>query len=354
MNLKFLATTGVLAPVLLAFGVAVAAAGSGALDPVSSIGCLPALDPSTQVDQAIKDLNPIQLGHAKTVYDVSVEMKLPPRAAVVAMATVAQESYFKNMANSTVPKSLTLPHEGVGADHDSVGLFQQRPLPPDGAGGWGTVEELMTPRISAMKFYNALRKIDGWELLPITIAAQKVQISAFPEAYAKHEPLATALVATIAGGAVTCQNGSVGAGGWAKPVNGTFTSGFHTPERPGHDGVDVAAPKGTPIYAAGSGVVISATCSSSNCDIDGSLSMGGCGWEVTILHGDKSSTRYCHMLRKPYVTTGTPVAAGQQIGVVGTSGNSSGPHLHFETHQPRGHPVEPFQFMAHRGVDLGK
>lgn len=368
MNLKLLTTTGVLTPILLAFGVAVAASGSGALDPVAnSANCLPALDPAAQVSQVIKDLTPAQLGHAKTIYDVSVGMKLPVRAAVVAMATVAQESYFKNMANSNVPKSLTIPHESVGSDHDSVGLFQQRPLPPDGAGGWGTVEELMTPRISATKFYSALRRIDGWEQLPITVAAQRVQVSAFPEAYAKHEPLAIALVTTIAGGAITCvAAGQISASGWTKPVNGEFTSGFRTPDRPTHNGVDVAAPKGTPIFAASTGVVISVRCDSAiNCDVDGSIGTPGCGWFVELLHADRTTTRYCHMLRRPFTTIGgTPrtlvvgqmVGTGQQIGIVGTSGNSSGPHLHFETHL--GNPPssedaqDPFVFMKARGVNL--
>lgn len=368
MNFKLLTTTGVLAPVLLAFGVAVAASGSGVLDPVAnSANCLPALDPAAQVSAVIKDFTPAQLGHTKTIYDVSVAMKLPVRAAVVAMATVAQESYFKNMANSNVPKSLTIPHEGVGDDHDSVGLFQQRPLPPDGEGGWGTVEDLMTPRISATKFYSALLRIDGWEKLPITVAAQRVQVSAFPEAYAKHEPLAIALVTTIAGGAITCEAaGPISASGWTKPVNGQFTSGFRTADRPTHNGVDVAAPKGTPIFAASAAVVLTVECGSGiNCDIDGSIGTPGCGWFVELLHADRSTTRYCHMLRRPFTVIGGTtqalrvgqiVATGQQIGIVGTSGNSSGPHLHYETHL--GNPPtsenaqDPFVYMKARGVSL--
>ncbi|WP_020525239.1 M23 family metallopeptidase [Catelliglobosispora koreensis] len=359
MNVKLLGF-GALTPVLLAFGVAVAATGSGALDPVaSSIGCVAAIDPSAPVNQTIKDLNATQLGHAKTVYDVSVEMKLPPRAAVVALATVAQESYFKNMANPTVPKSMTLPHEGQGADHDSVGLFQQRPLPPDGEGGWGTVEELMTPKISAMKFYSALKRIDGWETLPITVAAQKVQISAFPDAYAKHEPLATALVALIGGGAVTCQNGAVGAGGWAKPVPGGINSYFREPGREDHYGVDLGGTRGTPIHAASSGIVLIAECNGgSNCDEDGSMSTPGYGWKVDILHPDRTVTRYGHMWRQPFVRTGQTVQAGQVIGLMGTSGNSSGVHLHFETHTGapanNANAVDPLPFMAARGVTLGK
>ncbi|MFI6779833.1 M23 family metallopeptidase [Micromonospora sp. NPDC050276] len=211
----------------------------------------------------------------------------------------------------------------------------------------------MTPTISATKFFSKMRTIDGWETMPLAVVAQRVQVSAFPDAYAKHEPLATAIVNAITDGALTCTApGSPSTSGWIKPVNGTFTSGFRTPERPTHDGVDVAAPKGTPIYAASAGVVITAKCDSANCDIDGSLNTPGCGWYVQIRHADGTATRYCHMLHRPYVTVGQAVSTGQQLGVVGTSG----PHLHFETHtsNPPGsaNATEPFAFMAARGVRL--
>lgn len=343
---------------LLMFGVAVTAVGSGALDPVANIGCLPAITAGSADEQALKDLSPTALANAKTIYDTSARMSLPVRAAVIGVATALQESYLKNMANSNVPKSLTLPHEGVGADHDSVGIFQQRPLPPDGQGSWGTVEELMTPAISASKFFNKMITIRDWQTRPLTEVAQAVQISAFPDHYAKHEPLAAAIINAITDGTLTCTpNGATSATGWAKPVNGTFTSGFRVPDRPDHQGVDVAAPKGTPIFAAGPGVVTAAECTSPNCDIDGSLAMPGCGWEVQVLHPDRTVTVYCHMLQRPYVTTGQQVAGGQQIGLVGTSGNSTGPHLHFQCHlsHPIGswNAVDPFQYMAARGIQLG-
>lgn len=105
----------------------------------------------------------------------------------------------------------------------------------------------MIPSISATKFFSKMRAIDGWETMPLAVVAQRVQVSAFPDAYAKHEPLATAIVNAITDGTLTCTApGSPSASGWIKPVNGTFTSGYRTPDRPTHNGVDVAAPKGTP------------------------------------------------------------------------------------------------------------
>lgn len=118
--------------------------------------------------------------NAAIIADQAHDMDMPDRAVVVALATAMQESGIRNLANSSVPESLRLDNEGVGHDHDSVGIFQQRP-------GWGSVEERMTPRYAARAFYRALRGVDDWQDMPVTVAAQTVQVSAFPDAYAQHE-----------------------------------------------------------------------------------------------------------------------------------------------------------------------
>lgn len=148
-----------------------------------------------------------QLGYAMTIYNTARELKLPQKAAVVALSTAMQESQLYNLANWNVPDSLDIPNDGAGQDYDSVGLFQQRPLPPWGNGIWGTPKELMTPYISATKFYQALRSIPGWQNLPVTVAAQQVQGSAFPDAYAQHEGIAGALAKAISNGNVSCVDG---------------------------------------------------------------------------------------------------------------------------------------------------
>ena len=109
------------------------------------------------------------------------------------MATSMQESSLQVLANPVNSESLTLPHDGIGADHDSVGPFQQRP-------DWGSTADRMNPVTSAGKFYDKLVRIAGWEALPLTVAAQKVQVSAYPAAYAKHEGSAAAVVRAILGG----------------------------------------------------------------------------------------------------------------------------------------------------------
>ncbi|WP_433078091.1 hypothetical protein ACQP1P_36335 [Dactylosporangium sp. CA-052675] len=129
-------------------------------------------------------LSRAEMDNAIAIVDVAKRENLPKRAAIVALATALQESHLRNLANPNVPASLGRPNEGVGYDYDSVGLFQQRP-------NWGSVDQLMDPHESARRFYSALTRIPGWGDYAVTVAAQMVQGSAFPDAYAKWENLAT-------------------------------------------------------------------------------------------------------------------------------------------------------------------
>lgn len=148
--------------------------------------------------------------------------------------------------------------------------------------------------------------------------------------------------------------------GWVVPIRGGVGSGFRTSARPDHDGVDIAARKNTPIRAASAGTVITSVCNSStgNCNVDGSPAVGGCGWYVEIRHRGRIVTRYCHMVRRPLVKAGARVKAGQIIGYVGSSGNSSGPHLHFEIHKgdwaDSSNAVNPVPFLKAKGVKFRK
>ncbi|MEH1099261.1 M23 family metallopeptidase [Micromonospora sp. CPCC 205561] len=307
-----------------------------------------------------------QLRNAARIIKVGQDMKVPPRGWVVAVATAMQESRLLNLANRTVGQSENLPNEGIGADHDSVGLFQQR-------AGWGSVAQRMTPEYAARKFYEKLVKVPGWERMSLTRAAQAVQISAFPDAYAKHEELASRIVNALAGGAArvvlvegkqACDRaagGRIASSGWTAPIPGGVGSGFRTASRPGHNGVDIGAPKGTLIRVAATGRVLVSRCDPDNrgrlsCNVDGWPNKGGCGWFVDVLHAGGFVTRYCHMASKPRVSVGQLVEAGQVIGEVGSSGNSSGPHLHYEVHEDgdrssRG-AIDPVPFMRSRGAPL--
>ncbi|WP_425412800.1 hypothetical protein [Micromonospora humi] len=140
----------------------------------------------------VAGLDQRQMDNAKAIVDVGRDMRLPRRALVVAVATAMQESDLHNLASDVLPESFDHPHQGSGSDHDSVGLFQQRP-----SSGWGTVAQLMRPAYAARAFFTALAEVPGWEDMSVTGAAQAVQVSAFPDAYAKHEDRAATVVAAL-------------------------------------------------------------------------------------------------------------------------------------------------------------
>jgi hypothetical protein len=148
--------------------------------------------PAPRRFKPVGGLTQAMMDHAVAIVEVSQDMNLPQRAAVIAMVTALQESHLRNLANSTVPASLKVQHEGVERNFDSVGIFQQRP-----SQGWGTVAELMDPETSARRFFERLIRVPNWQTLGIGAAAQAVQRSAFPNAYDKQQPKAQQIVDAI-------------------------------------------------------------------------------------------------------------------------------------------------------------
>ncbi|OCX66560.1 hypothetical protein BFP70_04895 [Thioclava sp. SK-1] len=127
-------------------------------------------------------------------------------------------------------------------------------------------------------------------------------------------------------------------GGLLVPVNGVKTSGFGPRHHPilrqvrDHDGVDWAAPSGTPVHAVADGIVKVAG------------NGGSYGNVIYIDHDDGVQSRYAHLQGfAPGITAGQPVTAGQEIGKVGTTGRSTGPHLHFEL-RVSGVAVDPMSY----------
>lgn len=128
-----------------------------------------------------------QTSNAATIAAVGQRDGMGERAVAVAVATAFQESGLSNVEYG---------------HHDSLGLFQQRP-----SVGWGTEEEILDPVYASYKFYEKLRRTDGWQDMAIGDAAQAVQVSAYPELYEQWEDDAVAVAAVFAGGepsGVTC------------------------------------------------------------------------------------------------------------------------------------------------------
>lgn len=290
------------------------------------------------------DLSVAQRANAAAVIREGRHRALPDQAIVIALAVASQESSFLNYANDGegsdlrigqlgIEQSLQLPHEAVGTDHGSLGVFQQQwPW-------WGTMADLMDPMKAAGKFYDRLRQVSGWASMPVTVAAQRVQRSAYPAAYADEAPLARQLL-DAASGSMSVQKAAPTARGIAdcddSQAPGTVAFPLPADSSPtdrqnwgnqaavwahGHTGTDLSVACGTPVLAATNGTVIIRT----------DAPWAG-RWLVQVSTGvGKLTTWYAHT-RTLNVTEGQRVTAGQQIGEVGDLGNASGCHLHFEVH----------------------
>lgn len=317
---------------------------------------------ATKADGVVVNLDRVQLAHAATIVRIGSRTDGVGRdGVVIALMAALTESHLRMLANpAAYPESATYPNDGVGSDHDSLGLFQMRPI-----AGWGSVAELMDSEYQVRAFFGGpqgpnggsprgLLDVPGWEGLPKGVAAQAVEVSAFPDRYAAFEPVATAILnvltapgstahATEPGTASTpARRGgadathalrapSAGAVVFPLPA-GTWrrTSGFGYRVHPVygtrtlHAGTDYAAPAGTPVLAVADGVVseVSAEARAGNL--------------VVVDHridGKPVATAYAHLQDgSTTITAGDQVAAGQQIAAVGATGAATGPHLHVEVH----------------------
>src|SRR3954449_4751680 len=326
----------------------------------------------------IATLDAEQTRNARTIVKVATQVSaargldtaLTRRAAVIGLMTALQESSLHNIGYGDL------------AGPDSRGLFQQRDA-------WGPLAERMDPAGAARLFYtgghggqSGLFAIGSWTTMPLWAAAQAVQVSAFPTAYAKWESTAQAAVAALLGTRLTAQLAAqvgpvsaatpqpspaatlgLGAGacdaqpaaapapskGWVLPLPpGTFTptSPFGWRVHPIlhdwrlHTGQDLGAAQGTPVYAVHDGSVVAAGPNA------------GYGNQVVVQHEGGVQSAYNH-LSAILVPVGARVRAGQLVGRVGSTGMSTAPHLHFEI-RINGQPVDPVPFMRARGVELVK
>ncbi|MBP2371484.1 hypothetical protein [Pseudonocardia parietis] len=162
----------VLARIAMGHFLTPVAVGPGCLPPAAAVP-ISATGPS--------GLGAEQLANAATIVAVGRDRAVPERAVWIAVATALQESGLRNLDYG---------------DRDSLGLFQQRP-----SMGWGSAEQVTDPRYSAAIFYDRLLQITGWADMELWEAAQAVQRSAFPTAYAKWEDTAANVLTEVGDGA---------------------------------------------------------------------------------------------------------------------------------------------------------
>ena len=171
---------------VLVLATAVILAPFGAGSSQVNAACPPRVPGGADDPPARGSLRAVQISYAKIIDEVALKRGLPGQATLVALMTALQESQLQNLTYG---------------DRDSVGLFQQRP-----SAGWGSVQEILDPVYAANAFFGGpeppsppgLVEIKGWETMPYTVAAQAVQVSAFPDAYARQENTAR-LIAEEAG-----------------------------------------------------------------------------------------------------------------------------------------------------------
>ena len=198
-------------------------------------------------------------------------------------------------------------------------------------------QQLQAAQIHLLELQGARNAYDQWVAQR---AAEEAAARAAAEQAARD---AAAAAAAARDGATSGGSSSGGGGGYVQPAYGRISSCFGERWGVTHYGVDIAAPIGTPVYAATSGVVKRAGAAT------------GFGLAVYILGDDGAVTVYGHV-NEYYVSAGERVSAGEQIAEVGNRGQSTGPHLHFEVHtggQLYSNQINPVPWLNARGVFLG-
>lgn len=288
-------------------------------------------------------LDKVQQGHAALIAKIGQLRGFSRYSIAIAIATAYQESELKNVDYG---------------DRDSLGLFQQRT-----SQGWGTPSQIMNPVYATNKFYDALAKVKDRDTNPsmmeVAIEVQRPSRTAYESRW-RWDTLGKTLAAMYAAetpaqpidytaGCQLTGEGTITAAGWTSPLRGNFviTSPFNpnrlhpiTGIRKPHTGVDIGAPGGTPVHAAQTGTVLVAKV------------QGGYGNYVVIQHAGNVKTAYAHLSGyAPGIQKGVNVQPGQLIGYVGTTGSSTGNHLHLETILG-GNFVDPVGFFKKVGINL--
>lgn len=202
VGMLWLLSTALVVVLLVNVGLWAVSFFKGAPSPLAS-GCTAAVGDTKYT------LAPDQADNAALITAIAVRRGLPARAGSIALAVALQESKLRNITHG---------------DLDSLGLFQQRP-----SQGWGTEQQILDPVYATNAFYDVLIKIKGYEALPITDAAQQVQRSAYPQAYAQREPQGRAFASALTGlspAALNCTLAAPTAAGSPGAVVAKLQTGF--------------------------------------------------------------------------------------------------------------------------------
>lgn len=303
------------------------------------------IDPNTVPDTIIAGYNHEQLVNAAHVIQAGKDLGLNVRDQTIGVMTAMGES------------SLRVVDYGDAAGPDSRGLFQQRDN-----GAWGSYDDRMDPYISSTNFFKAMMQIQDRESLEPTIVAHQTQGNLDPYHYTPFWGPAVEVVESLSGTSTGLNPGNpnpggecasdvpgvVSASGWAAPGAGPITSPYGGRIHPiygdyrFHSGTDLAAGGcDGPIWAAQDGVVTFR-----------GFDDAGNG-TITVDHGGGVQTKYLHMYESGLLANvGDKVTAGQQIAATGSSGQSTGCHLHFMVIVD-GETVDPEAYLAEVGITLG-
>jgi len=336
-------------PVLVLAGIfgflLLATSAAATCNPTGNSAAAVTIDPASVPNTSIRGYGHEQLVNAAYVIQAGKALNLSVRDQTIGVMTAMGES------------GLRVVNHGDTAGPDSRGLFQQRDN-----GAWGSYADRMDPFTSATNFFKKLATISDRDSLAPTIVAHRVQVNADPYHYEKFWDAAVAVVdgltgvktglSTGTGGQVCSANiattGHISAQGWALPVEGSLGDRYGRRFHPIyhewrlHAGQDLPAACDTPIYAAQAGTVTYT-----------GFGRYGANGLIVVDHGGGVETFYVHEYASGIlVREGQKVRAGQQIGLVGSSGDSIGCHLHYEVHV-HGSTVDPVPFMAAVGITLG-
>ncbi len=268
-------------------------------------------------------LNGQQITVAQEIIQAGIDRGLDQADIKLALMAAMQESTMQELEHGD-----DWYFEAMGwGKSDSLGPFQQRER------GWGSRECRIDATCSANWFYDALLKVPDRHAMPEWKAIATVQRPAkeYEQHYQQWAETADELLK-----AVKATPASSAASGKVFPIAGftvaNINSAYGMRDGRMHYGVDLAAALGVPILATQAGMVMVAQ-----------MGSNACGGQVEVQHSDGNGERICHA-SEILVQAGEPISAGQVIAKVGSTGRSTGPHLHFERIE-RGQSIDPTPYL---------